>query len=174
MKRIFGGVLMLAGAFSLYVFATRAMFQGRSSIGSTYELGLPLIFMGMDYPTDALLLAGALWGFILGFWFVLTGTDEAAQVLRGGRIARLMLLNGLLLLSTLAVAFLGAKHHKDATTVAVFGLVALAQAACGLILLILSLFERPKGIASLAFGAVVYLGGVGVGVLAFLWGGGAP
>src|SRR6185503_14524420 len=155
MKRIFGGVLMLAGAFSLYVFATRAMFQGRGSIGSTYELGLPLSFVGLDYPTDALLLAGALWGFTLGLWFIITGADEASQALRGGRIARLMLLNGLLLLSTLAIAFLGAKHHKDATTVAIFGLVALLQAACGLILLILSIFERPKGIASLAFGAVV-------------------
>lgn len=173
MKRILGGVIMLAGAFSLYVFATRAMFHGRASIGSTYELGLPLIFVGMDYPTDALLLAGALWGFILGLWFIITGADEAGEALHGGRIARIMLLNGLLLLSTLAVAWIGARHQKDATTVAVFGLVALAQAAFGLLLLILSLFEKPKGIASLAFGAIVYLGGVSVGVLAFLWGGGA-
>src|SRR5262249_16200901 len=86
------------------------------------------------------------------------------SALRGGRIARLMLMNGLLLLSTLAVAFIGAKYHKDPTTVAVFGLVALAQAACGLILLILSIFERPKGIASLAFRAGVSPGGVGGGV----------
>ena len=171
MKRIFGGLLMLAGAFSLYVFVTRAMFHGRGSIGSTYDLSLPLSFVGLDYPTDALLLLGALWGFILGLWFVGTGADDAVQALRGGRIARVMLLNGLLLFSTLLVAFLGAKHHADATTVAVFGLVALAQAALGLILLILSLFERPKGIASLAFGALIYIGGVGVGVLAFLWGG---
>ncbi|MBI3856414.1 MAG: hypothetical protein HY293_12065 [Planctomycetes bacterium] len=171
MKRIFGGVLMLAGAFSLYVFATRAMFHGKTSIGATLDLGLPLVFMGMDYPTDALLLAGALWGFILGLWFIISGADEASEALRGGRIARVMLMNGLLLLSTLGIAYVGAKAGKDATTVAVFGIVALLQAALGLILLILSLFERPKGIASLAFGAVVYLGGVAVGVLAFFWGG---
>jgi hypothetical protein len=174
MKRIFGGVLMLAGAAFLYMFVTRALFHGREMIGSTYDASLPLILLGADYPTDALLLLGSLWSFILGLWFVITGVDEAASVLRGGRIARLMLLNGLLLLSTLAVAFIGAKHQKDPTTVAVFGLVALAQAACGLLLLILSLFERPKGIASLALGAVVYLGGVGIGVVAFLWGGGTP
>jgi hypothetical protein len=171
MKRIFGGVLMLAGAFSLYAFATRAMFNGRASLGSSVELGLPLMFVGMDYPTDALLLAGALWGNILGLWFIVTGADEAKEALRGGRISRVMLVNGLLLLSTLAVAFIGAKHHKDATTVAAFGIVALAQAAFGLILLILSVFEKPKGVASLALGLLVYLGGVGVGVLAFLWGG---
>jgi hypothetical protein len=173
MKRIFGGLLMLAGAFCLYLFATRAMFQGRASMGSTYDMSLPLMFVGMDYPTDALFLAGALWGFILGLWFVITGATDSGDALRGGRIARVMLLNGLLLFSTLAVAFIGARHHKDATTVAVFGLVALAQAAFGLILLVLSLFERPKGIASLAFGAVVYLGGLAVGVLAVLGGRGA-
>ena len=171
MKRIFGGVLMLAGAFSTYLFATRAMFNGRASLGTSYNPALPQSFVGMDYPTDALLLAGALWGFILGLWFVITGADEVKEALRGGRIARVMLLNGLLLLSTLAIAFIGAKHHKDPATVAAFGIVALAQAAFGLILLILSIFEKPKGIASLAFGAVVYLGGVGVGVFAFLSGG---
>lgn len=172
MKRIVGVLLMLSGALSLYLFATRAMFHGRASLGSTYDLGLPLQFVGMDYPTSALLLAGALWGTILGLWCVITDASGAGDALRGGRVARVMLLNALLLLSTLAVAYLGAKHHQDATTVAIFGLVALVQAALGLILLILSLFERPKGIASLALGAVVYLGGVGIGVLTFLWGGG--
>lgn len=170
MKRIFGGLLMLAGAVCLYLAATRAMFQGRADLGATYSPGLALSLVGLDYPTDALLLAGAAWGFLLGFWFVLTGAEDARDVLRGGRIARILLLNGLLLLSSLAIAYFGAKAHKDAMTVMVFGVVAAVQAVVGLILLILSLTERPKGIASLAFGTVVYLGGVGVGVLAFLWG----
>ena len=170
MKRIFGGLLMLAGALCLYLCATRAMFQGREELGTVYTPGLPLMFVGMDYPTDALLLAGAAWGFILGFWFVITGAEEAQQVLRGGRIARVLLLNGLLLLSSLTIAYFGAKAHKDPATVMVFGLVAAVQAVIGLILLILSLTEKPKGIASLAFGAVIYLGGVGIGILAFLWG----
>lgn len=171
MKRIFGGVLMLLGAFCVYVFVTRAMFHGRAELGSAYSLGLPLMFVGMDYPTDALLLAGAAWGCILGFWFIITGAEEANQVLRGGRIARVMLFNGLLLLSSLAIAYFGAKAHKDAATVMVFGLVAAVQAVVGLILLILSLTERPKGIASLALGTIVTLGGVGIGVMAFVWGG---
>jgi hypothetical protein len=170
MKRIFGGLLMLAGAFCLYLFATRAMFQGRAELGTVYSPGLPLMFVGMDYPTDALLLAGSAWGFILGLWFIITGAEEAQQVLRGGRIARVMLFNGLLLLSSLAIAYFGAKAHKDAATVAVFGIVAALQAVLGLILIVLSLTERPKGIASLAFGAVVTLGGVGIAVLTFLWG----
>jgi hypothetical protein len=173
MKRIFGGLLMLAGAFCVYVFVTRAMFHGRAELGSTYSLGLPLMFVGMDYPKDAILLAGAAWGVLLGFWFIITGAEEAEQVLRGGRIARIMLFNGLLLLSSLAIAYFGARSHKDPATVMVFGLVAAVQAVVGLILLFLSLTEKPKGIASLAFGAVVYLGGVGLGVMTFLWGGGA-
>jgi hypothetical protein len=171
MKRIFGALLMLAGAFSLYLFATRAMFLGRADLGTTYSPSLPLSFVGMEYPTDALLLAASAWGFLLGLWFIITGADEARQVLRGGRIARVLLFNGLLLLSSLAIACFGAKAHKDPATVMVFGIVAAVQAVVGLILLILSLTEKPKGIASLAFGAVVYLGGVGIGVLAFLWGG---
>jgi hypothetical protein len=170
MKRIFGAVLMLAGAACGYLFATRAMYFGRESIGSAYDAMLPFTLVGVDFPTGALILAGALWGFILGFWFVITGADEDSGALRGGRIARIMLLNGLLLISTLAIAFIGAKSGKDSTTVAVFGIVALLQAALGLLLLVLSLFERPKGIASLIFGAAIYLGGVGIGVFAFMKG----
>ncbi len=170
MKRIFGGVLMLAGAACLYLSATRAMFNGRAELGSAYSASLPLMFMGMDYPLDALLLAGAAWGFILGFWFVITGADEAQAALRGGRVARVMLLNALLLVSSLVIAGFGAKAHKDPVTVMIFGVVAAIQAVVGLILLFLSLTERPKGIASLAFGALVYLGGVGIGVFAFLKG----
>ena len=170
MKRIFGGILMLGGAVCLYLVATRAMFHGRADLPAAYTPGLALSFVGLDYPTDALLLAGAAWGFLLGFWFVITGAEDAREVLRGGRIARVLLLNGLLLLSSLAIAYFGARHHKDPMTVMVFGVVAAVQAVVGLILLILSLTERPKGIASLAFGAVVFLGGVDVGVLAFLWG----
>ncbi|HVR83531.1 MAG TPA: hypothetical protein VMU54_04420 [Planctomycetota bacterium] len=171
MKRIFGGLLMLGGAFCLYLFATRAMFLGRADLGTAYSPRLPLLLVGLDYPTDALLLAGSAWGFILGLWFIITGADEAREVLRGGRISRVLLFNGLLLLSSLAIAYFGAKAHQDPATVMVFGIVAAVQAVVGLLLLILSLTEKPKGIASLLFGAVVYLGGVGIGILAFLWGG---
>jgi hypothetical protein len=172
MKRIFGGLLMLAGAVALYIFTTRAMYFGREQISAVFDVRLPLLLAGLDYPTGALILAGAAWGFILGLWFIVTGGDDASEALRGGRIARLMLLNGLLLLSTLGVGYLGARNNGGTTLVAVFGLIAAAQVVFGALLLVLSLFERPKGIASLAFGALIYLGGVGLGVMTFLWGGG--
>jgi hypothetical protein len=171
MKRIFGAVLMFAGASSLYLFTLRAAFFGRAALGEKLDIAFPIQQLGLDYPTDALLLMGALWGFLLGLWFIITGAEEAENALRGGRVARVMLLNGLLLISTLGVAYVGAKAHANATTIAIFGLVAAAQAVIGLILLILSLLERPKGIASLALGAVVTVGGVALGVLSFLWGG---
>jgi hypothetical protein len=170
MKRILGAVLMLAGAACAYIFATRAMYFGRESISSAYDVLLPIHLVGLDYPTGALILMGALLGFVLGTWFVITGTDGDNSSLRGGRIARVMLLNALLLIATLAVAYIGAKSGKDGGTVAIFAIVAVLQAALGLILLILSLFERPKGIASLIFGAAIYLGGVGIGVFAFFKG----
>lgn len=172
MKRIFGGLLMLAGAGALYLFTTRAMYFGREQISAVFDVRLPLLLAGLDYPTGALILTGAAWGFILGLWFIVTGGDDASEALRGGRIARLMLLNSLLLLSTLGVAYLGARNNGGTTLVAVFGLIAAAQVVFGALLLVLSLFERPKGIASLAFGALIYLGGVGIGVMTFLWGGG--
>src|SRR5262245_34772753 len=115
MKRIFGGLLMLAGAFALYVFTTRAMTFGREQISAAYDVRLPFFLAGLDYPTGALLLVGSLWGFILGLWFIISGGDDAAEALRGGRIARLMLLNGLLLLSTLGVAYLGARNNAGTT-----------------------------------------------------------
>src|SRR5215212_3389764 len=109
MKRSFGGLLMLAGAVGLYVFATRAMYFGREQISATFDVRLPFLLAGLDYPTGALILAGAAWSCILGLWFIVTGGDDGAQALRGGRISRLMLLNALLLLSTLGVAYLGAR-----------------------------------------------------------------
>jgi hypothetical protein len=172
MKRIFGGLLMLAGAFALYVFTARAMHFGREQMSAAFDIRFPILMAGLDYPTGALILVGAFWGFILGLWCIVTGGDDAAQALRGGKIARLMLLNGLLLLSTLGVAYLGARNNGGNTLIAVFGLIAAAQVVFGALLLVLALFERPKGIASLAFGALIYLGGVGVGVMTFLWGGG--
>ncbi len=170
MKRVIGALLMLGGAASLYCFTARVMFHGRGSLGGAFTPGLPFSLVGMDYPADAMLLAGAAWGLILGLYNVLTGSEEIGRLLQGGRIARLGLLNGLLLISTLAIACVGAQHGKDAVTVAVFGIVAGLQVALGLLLLILAAFERPKGVVSLVVGGLVYAGGVVVGVLAFLGG----
>jgi len=164
---------MIAGAVSLYFFVSRAMFHGAGMLGQEYDPALPFRAMGKaDYPVNALLLLGAAWGFILGVWFVFTGDEGAARATRGGGVARLLLLNSLLLLSSLLVAFVGGRSGADSLTVAVFGVVAAAQVLLGLILLVLAIFEKPKGVVSLLLGTAVWLGGAVLGVLTFLWGGG--
>ncbi len=160
---------MIGGAVLLYLFGARAMFHARDQAAGAFDPNLPLAVLGRDYPTDVLLLLGALWGLVLGFAMVFTGGSGPAT--RGGNVSQAMLLNALLLVSTLFVAYIGGKTDKDATLIAVFGATALAQVVLGLFLLIFALFERPKGVFSLLVGAAVYLFGVGVGVLAFLWGG---
>jgi hypothetical protein len=171
MKRVIGALLMAGSAACSYLFAARILFHGRASLGGEFSAGLPFRLVGMDYPADALLLAGAGWGLVLGLYHVLTGTEDIARVLQGGRVARLALLNGLLLVTTLAVACVGAKHGKEGATVAVFALTAAAQVVLGLVLLVLALAERPKGIVSLVLGGLVTAGGVAVAVFAFLQGG---
>ena len=160
---------MLAGALSLYFFVSRGLFHGRSLQGADYDPALPFRALGREgFPSDALLLLGALWGAILGLWLIVT--DNPGGALRGGKIARLLLLNALLLVSSLFAGFVGGRSGADSLTVAVFGLVSAAQILLGLVLLVLALFERPKGAVSLALGTLVWLGGTAVGVLVILWG----
>lgn len=161
---------MAGGAGGLYLFAAHAMFHGRDALTGSFDWTLPLQILGRRYPQDVLLLLGGLWGVVLGFGLVFTGDSGGGGQRRGGAIARAMLLNALLLVSTLFVAYVGGKTKQDPTLVAVFGATALLQIALGVLLLILALFERPKGVLSLLVGAAVYLFGVAVGVLAFLWG----
>jgi hypothetical protein len=171
MKRLFGAVFLLGAAVCTYFFATRGMFYGRGSLGAEYSPWTPFGALGLDYPADGLLLAGAAWGLVLGLYLVLTGSEEISKLLQGGRIARLGLLNALLLLSTIGVACLGTKAPQGAASVNVFALVAALQILLGLLLVILAFLERPKGLVSLGVGTLVYAGGVTLGVLAFLWGG---
>ncbi len=187
MKRIIGAILMLAGAACLYCFAAGGAFHGREIQAS--PPGLPFLSLGLQYPLDAVLLVGAFWGFLLGLAFVVAPQGGAPRMpaasaagsaaaryaaaadRKGGTIARFMLLNGLLLLSTLFVAYIGGKARQEVMLVGVFGLVALIQMGLGVLLVILALFERPKGAISLILGIPIHLFGIAIGLLAFfLWG----
>ena len=158
MKRAAGAILMIAGAILLYLFVARAMYAAHDDMGKTFDPNLPLLALGHEYPTLPLLFLGAIWGFILGVGLVIA-PEEAPP---GGKVARAMLLNALLLLSSLFVAYIGGKTQAEGNLVAVFGVVALAQSALGFFLLIFALFEKPKGPASLLVGVPLYLFGVGV------------
>jgi hypothetical protein len=169
---------MLAGTVLAYLFAA-------ISGGEKGDYWAPFSALGQSYPADALYMAGSFWCLLIGLMCILapskkavTGSDpaarmQAAQAAKGGRISKLMFLNAFLLLSSLFVTYVGARvDHPEVAIIYTFACVAAAQAALGLILLILSLLERPKGAFSLAVGTVVYLAGVGLTVLAFLMGGG--
>jgi len=181
MKRIIGAILMLAGAVCLFFFAAGGALNGR---GIQAPAGsLPFLSLGLQYPLDAVLLVGAFWGFLIGVVLVAApggpraaappaaGTAAsryaASSTRKGGAIARFMLLNGLLLLSTLFITYIGGKARQDADVVGVFGLVALIQMGLGIILVILALFERPRGAIQLILGIPIHLFGIAVGLLAF-------
>lgn len=168
-RRVFGALLALAGGILLYLFAASTMYHARGEMGAEYEAGLPFRALGANFPADVMLLLGGGWCLLLGLWFTLTGSDSGGP--QGGRVSRAYLINALMLLSTLFAGVVGARTASpDSTTLAVFGLVAFAQAALGVILLIMALAEKPKGYLSLLCGSVLWLGGVGIAVLSFLWG----
>jgi hypothetical protein len=187
MKRVVGGFLMLAGTFCLYQFVAGGMYHAKDLFGPAPDNSLPFASLGKNYPADALYLASAFWCLLLGICMVLlgdsarpaaapAGSGAAARYVaqgpsKGGKVARLMFLNSLLLATSLFVAYIGAKAKQDTMIIAVFGVAAALQALLGLVLLLMALTERPKGPISLVLGLLVWLGGVGVGVLAFLKGG---
>jgi hypothetical protein len=147
----------------------------REHLLPAFDPGSPLQALGHDYPRDAMLLLGALWGFLLGLGLILPPASPEGQP-GGGKIALAMLLNALLLVSSLFVAYIGGKLGDPANmpTVALFGIIALVQGALGVILLILAIFEKPKGIVPLMLGVPVYLFGVGIALFTLLkLGGGA-
>lgn len=172
-KRVAGGLLTLVGAFCLYQFTARALFHGRELLGSGYDGGVAFQALGRNYPADILFLLGAGWAFFLGLWLIFTGTDLPSASRGGGRVSKAMLLNALLLVSTLIVLYVGAKTAGTSPgMMTVFTAVALGQAAIGILLLVLSFMERPKGWISLGLGTIVYLAGLGGTAVAFLWGAG--
>lgn len=188
MKRVLGALLTITGAWLLFQFCALGMFHARGSFSEAFEGSLPFSSLGKNYPADALYLVGAFWCLLIGVIFALTAglggksavtaapegsvaaRFAAGSTRKGGRVAQYLLLNGLLLLSSLFVAYVGARSGQQPSMVATFSVVAALQIVFGLLLLLFALLEKPKGIVSLLLGLVVYLGGVTVGVLAWLWG----
>jgi hypothetical protein len=70
----------------------------------------------------------------------------------------------------LLAAYVGAKEHASERWIGLFAMTAGLQIAFGLLILILALFEKPRGIGSLIFGSVVYVCSIGVSLMAFSWG----
>ena len=160
----------MAGTFLLFHFVVQGTFHAK---GEDVSMSLPFSALGKNYPADALTLVGAFWCLLLSFVLTLASvvSKRDSDARPGGRVARFMLLNSLFLISSLFVAFIGVRSGGDSFVSTLFGLVALGQTALGLVLVILSFLEKPKGPASLIFGLLLYLGGGALTVLTFaVWG----
>lgn len=169
MKQIVAALLLLAGSILLFQFVMQGTFHAK---GDAASMSLPFSSLGKNYPSDALTLVGAFWCLLLSFVLTLASVagKRDSNARPGGRVARFMLLNSLFLISSLFVAYVGARTGQESTIVGIFGCAALAQTGLGLLLVILSLIEKPKGPASLIFGLLLYLGGGALTVLSFVWG----
>lgn len=186
MRRLLGAVLVLGGAYCLFRFAVLGTLAAQTQEAPI--LKIPFLSLGNHYPKDALWMLGAFWGLGLGLVLMMGGGAKPAPApvanpdspaarfaakstpKCGGRIARVFFLNALLAVSMLFLAYLGARVQADQAMIGVFFGTGLLQIAFGLILLILSIFEKPKGAIPLILGTAVWLGATAIGVLAFLWG----
>ena len=163
MRRVIG-ILFLMGALAL-TFHFAVWGTAHADAAPTADASAPFLSLGRNYPKDALTLVGAAWCLVAGLALLLR--SDASQ---GGTIAFFHLLNGRLLVSMLFTAYVGAKGGAETKLVGVFFLTAVAQAALGLLLMIFACFEKPKGIGKLIVGSAVYLFGVVMTVMVFVWG----
>ena len=186
MRTLISLLLVLAGTYSLYQFSLRTTPQAEQTSTVEYKARPALSDLGENYPINGLLAAGAFWGIGLGLFLALTtgprfysaGEGGLYQKRRrGGAIARIFLLNAALAGTMIDLAYIGAVYAPAGAGESVqrhvglfFGAAAL-QLGIGLLLLIMALFEKPKGKFSLFLGSLFYLMALGTWILTCVWGG---
>lgn len=188
MRKVFGTFLVLGGCAFMYLFGALGI-EGakRMSPPPAGSLGaLPFKAVGTTYPEDALCIVAGLGALVWGIALLLRGGAPAAPlpVTGEGRVSRLAarvgpvqvttgtFARGFCVLSLGAclawwIAYVGAV--SGAPPAAVGGFVALAALAVveGLLLGVLSFFEKGKPALVLAAGWALFLAAVGVGVAGF-------
>ena len=177
MKRSIGGLLLLAGGFFLFWFGVMATHGMSATI--PFSLKLPFLGVGHTWPQDAIVFCAATTCLLVGLGFMLSGDAPPARARgeappkKGGFISTLLFLNSLLMASVLFVAATGARAATPPSTTVIGALLAIAavQGLVGLLLLFLSLLEKPKGMLSLLFGFLLWAGSLAFGILAMVQGG---
>ncbi len=159
MRKTAGLVLILGGLAMIYVFAA----YGAAGGGAVSPARMPFSALGGNFPFDALMLVGGLWGLGLGAWMASSEPDPSWRPM-----ARFFLVNSLLLLTSLVAAVIGARFKTAGAAFAIFAAVALLQIGTGLILGVLAALERPRGIVSLAVGGALYVAAAAVTLICFL------
>lgn len=175
MRKVVGAILLLGSIALGYGFATWNLPAGTAPAAS-------LETIGKRYPHDAALLLGAAWAFGLGLYFLVTrpvgadsGTFDPAGRFIAPRTATgpsgpAFLVQSLLMVSLLATAFLGAFIRHPGPLPAVLAATAILQAAVGLFLFILALFDRPRSASAIILGTTFYIVGIGSVVLVLVSG----
>ncbi|MHC4607235.1 MAG: hypothetical protein ACYTAF_09945 [Planctomycetota bacterium] len=162
MKQIFGALLLLIGALFLFQFGIHGTFHAPRDVDPSFAL--PFKNIGANWPTDAIYFVLAIWLTIIGLGLCFsTGKAGAGRV-----CSKIMLLNSLLMLTALFMAYTGARGAQDYATIGAFFAIAGIQIVFGLLLLLLALGEKPKGTASLLAGTLFWIAGAAVGVMSFL------
>lgn len=177
MKRSIGGLFLLAGGFFLFWFGVIASHGVADTVPAS--LKLPFQGVGYEWPKDAILFCSAMTCLLLGLGLMMTGGESPvpahgkAPPKKGGFISSLLFLNSMLMASVIFVAAIGARAAQPPSTTIIGSLMAIAmvQGAIGLLLLILSLLEKPKGILTLLFGFLFWAGSLVFGILSMVQGG---
>lgn len=184
MRKILGSLLMLGGVAFAYLFAAWGTAKAGGSGNAPWWAFKGL---GSNYPVDVGYLAGAVWLLALGIYFIWTeggssvsGGDTsrsagrflaASAAERGaGRVAKVLVLNSGLLITSLFAAYIGAKISHPGPLVALFTMEAAGHAIVGLLILILALVEKPKSVPALGLGTLLYLAGTAGVVTVFILG----
>ena len=142
-----------------------------AAIGSsTGETGIwaPFLALGKRFPVDVALLLGSLWVAGAGLAMLLVQpVGPGGRFAADGRFipgnqptfhaAGPFLVNALLLLSALFAAGVGIQRRHAGPEVALLVAVAALQVAGGLILMIMSFFDRPRANGRLAVGTMTYV-----------------
>lgn len=154
-RKLAGFALIIIGIVSAYLFAAIGV-RGGSGILS------PFHNINEGYPYSAFTLVLTITATLGGFAVFATPFPRKIT-------ADIMLLNSLIMLSTLAVIFLGI--GSNSSKVIGFGIVILvAELLVGIILIVLSFKEKPRAWISLIPGAILHIAIIAVTITVILLG----
>lgn len=185
MRTLISLILVLAGAYSLYQFTVRSTLPTERATTIDYKARPAVSDLGENYPVNALLATGAIWGIGLGLFLALTTAPRYQSAgegglyqkrRRGGAVARIFLLNAALAGTFIDLAYIGVAYGSAGVGetvhrhVGIFFGAAAFQLGVGLLLLILALCEKPKGKLSLVLGILFYLTALATWILTYAWG----
>ena len=181
MRTLISLLLVLAGAYSLYQFTVRSTLPKERATTIDYKSRPAVSDLGENYPVNALLAAGAIWGIGLGLFLAMTTAPQYQSTpqeglyhkrRRGGAIARIFLLNTLLAGTFIDLAYCGVAYAGTSVSryVGLFYGAAALQLALGVLLFIMAVCEKPKGKLSLVVGTLLYLTVLVTWILTYMWG----